>query len=432
MVNFPINQMSSTTAENQPSQPENDPSPWDRRDFMRLLGGSASASSLAPLLSGCSKEDPEQTPSNTSSLPDPLPFAAWKKMREALRRSPDHLTSRCEEIVATKDPQAIFEFVRDHFLTRPDRYRGGSDIDFRDRVNWGLPGVLRSGVGTPREKAELLQSLYTRAGFKARIMEGQMDIGSISLSRLFFNKQRPPFDPDETIAPLEEWKELLQSEDSFLHDDEGQLKAIDFSTLGEATILEEIKSALGSEFQPASPKWSHLLRNTSIVAVNVDGKERFANPHLSDLPFGEHGLKSTPRPAGRQEPMETPEVKVTLSAATTSNPHERFPLVEGSWRAADLVGRQLKINFMSTEEPEVLLRSRLRDLETFIPVLSVQSENLSEDEVRKLSFAGDLITVHGDQISSQDKQILVNQEPVSITTGKPENIKQIARLELAA
>ena len=397
---------------------------WERRDFLRLMTGSIPAAFISPLLTGCAEEDSvaDKSP-GVAPLPE-FPFGAWKKMREAIRKSPDHLGFRAKEVVETKDPEAIFRFVRDNFITRPDRYRGGTDIDFRDRVNWGTPGLLRSGIGTPREKAELLHSLYTQAGFKAQILEGTMDIEAIGLDRLFFKKRLPDFAPDESIAPIKQWKDFRPIS--------AGLKAINFEELGESALLKEIKSALGDNYQPEEPNWPHLLRNTSIVSVEIEGKEIHANPHIVDIPFGEHGLKKPPRIAGQQKPMATPVVKVTLSASTTSKPHERFPLVEGSWKAAELMGRQLRINFMPTEEPANLLRMRLGDLESFIPVLSVQSEGLGEDDVERMSFAGDLINIQGDQIKSEGDQILINNKPVAVSSGNPDNMEKISRMEVEA
>ncbi|MDA7907557.1 hypothetical protein N9B19_01600 [Akkermansiaceae bacterium] len=359
-------------------------------------------------------------------LPENLPFGAWKKMREAIRQSPDHLEFRAGDVAQSKNPEAIFKFVRDNFITRPDRYRGGSDIHFRDRVNWGTPGLLRSGIGTPREKAELLQSLFTQADFKARILEGEMDIEAIGFERLFFKHQAPKFAPQEAIAPIGEWKSLLPNPDL------PQFQPIDFEALGESSLITEIKNAVGDKLAAPAPDWPHFLRNTSIVSVEIEGKEQHANPHILDLPFGEHGLKIPPRIASQQKPIATPEVKVKLSASTTSKPHDRFPLVDGSWKAADLVGRQLKINFMPTEEAPEVLRMRLGDLKSFIPVLSVQAGNLDEEEVKKMSFAGDLITIRGDQIKSEIDQILINNKPIAINNGSPENIEKVSTLEVEA
>jgi hypothetical protein len=48
-------------------------------------------------------------------------WTAWERARMALRTSPDHLLARADDVVKTKDPVKIFEFVRDQM--RPTHRR---------------------------------------------------------------------------------------------------------------------------------------------------------------------------------------------------------------------------------------------------------------------------------------------------------------------
>src|SRR5262245_7970558 len=41
-------------------------------------------------------------------------FRAWSQMRDAVRQSPDHLSAAADRVVATADPEKIFQFVRDN------------------------------------------------------------------------------------------------------------------------------------------------------------------------------------------------------------------------------------------------------------------------------------------------------------------------------
>src|SRR5690349_855975 len=81
-------------------------------------------------------------------------FEAWREAREALQASPDHLPARANALIEAGDPEAIFEFVRDHIATYPSSAGGFQNAP--DAIRWGVRGTLRGGAGSPREKAELL------------------------------------------------------------------------------------------------------------------------------------------------------------------------------------------------------------------------------------------------------------------------------------
>ena len=97
-------------------------------------------------------------------------WTAWQQIQTALRASPDHLPAQADAVVATKDPAQIFAFVRDKIATYPPA--ADSMYQAAAQMRWGVKGTLRGGAGTPREKAELLVSLYEKAGFEAEVVAG--------------------------------------------------------------------------------------------------------------------------------------------------------------------------------------------------------------------------------------------------------------------
>jgi len=116
---------------------------------------------------GCSSED---SPKNGAAPPGGASqFEHWQALRDALAQSPDHLRARADALVAAKDPKLIFEFVRDSIATVPPI---GQAESLETAVRFGADNALRSGSGTPRERAELLVSLLDRAGFKASVVKG--------------------------------------------------------------------------------------------------------------------------------------------------------------------------------------------------------------------------------------------------------------------
>ena len=228
----------------QSNQPETSAQPWNRRRCLKLFGTALPASFG---LSGCSDDsstDVGRPQPESPSLPADLPLAVWNAMREAVQASPDHLAQRAREVAQSKDPEQIHAFVRDNFLTRPNRLRGLS-VDFRDQVAWGVSGLLRSGVGTAREKAELLKALYEEAGYSARLLTGEIDTQVIGVTKLSTGQAVPEFAPDEEAAPLEEWLSLVSKSVAEGEASAGTtLEEIDFQSLDEDSIRTQLTNAL--------------------------------------------------------------------------------------------------------------------------------------------------------------------------------------------
>ena len=86
--------------------------------------------------------------------------------RDASRASPDHLSARAAEIVATKDFTRAVRFVRDNVRVAPP---ASSFDDAVSGVRWGADGALRAGLGTQRERADLLAAMLTAMGATATV-----------------------------------------------------------------------------------------------------------------------------------------------------------------------------------------------------------------------------------------------------------------------
>jgi Transglutaminase-like superfamily len=139
-----------------------------RRDLLRMLGALGVTSIAGLSLEACTKTSPECTKPNSSP---PLPITSpptLAQLRTLIRSSPDHLQARAEEIVATRNPKCIAEFVRDHIAVLPG-FQANDDGVFTSR--WGIEGTVRAGAGTLRDRAELMMALLGAAGIPAKVRQ---------------------------------------------------------------------------------------------------------------------------------------------------------------------------------------------------------------------------------------------------------------------
>src|SRR5262249_45184471 len=72
------------------------------------------------------------------------PFDAWRALGDATDASPDNYPAQAKKLIAGKDAEAIFKFVRDNIRTIPTPNYAVSG------QRWGFRGALRGGAGTPR------------------------------------------------------------------------------------------------------------------------------------------------------------------------------------------------------------------------------------------------------------------------------------------
>lgn len=144
-----------------------------RRRFLGALTAIAGAS-LLPGLSACGTDQP--APATASPMPvgpTPAPtatpitsnpaYAALRELQAVLRASPEHLRQRAEEIAATRDLDAIAEFVRTEIAVLPS-------APGRDPLTdspFGARGTLRAAAGTLRDRIEVAAWMLERAGIAA-------------------------------------------------------------------------------------------------------------------------------------------------------------------------------------------------------------------------------------------------------------------------
>jgi hypothetical protein len=344
-------------------------------------------------------------------------WSAWEQIRTAMRTSPDHLPARADEAVASKDPVKIFELVRDKIATYPPESEGFTNIV--PNMRWGTRGTLRGGAGTPREKAELLVELYARAGFDAEVVHGAPDPAKLDGKKVLWRVIDRPFAPVYTPAEAEAWNLALG------HPTPAPRTAID-ATGSRAAALAT--SLLGQLPNTLSSTFDFTMNDMPLVRVQVNGEWKYANPIAPGAAFGDPVTSADPTPTGN--PYPTQEVRVTLEAARADDPYTRFTLVEGSFDAADVVGRRIQVGFAPPVAIETLAGMRVQDVETLVPVLNVIGPDMTKADKDRLATVGDMFSLGGDRYEDDGSGgLIVNGEPVAAGVTDPAVIARVTTVK---
>lgn len=386
-----------------------------------------------------------------------LPFSVWEEMRAGLRDSPDHLPGTAEDLVAEGDPEALFRFVRDEVATQPPAPFETNSSPFTTGVNGGPRAALRSGMGTPREKAELLARLLDRAGYEAEVLQYERALAESQLRELFFGAVTHEFDPGFDQEQLTEWRRRLgvangEGEESLAEsledtDEDGggesggadgsEPAGIDPDGEDSAALGERIRGALSGgsaegfdwsvpdrvpvvRFWPspeedettddggtesptdgATPTETPTPTPTPTPAETTtgtpapdEGEVRYADLFHPDESFG--SLRS-PDAVGPAPETDVSRVIVTLEAAFSDAPTERRELVTAGYDATDLAGRQLLVDTLPGISPFDYPTVRHSDVNRFIPALTVQDPHAEGETLESLSLHGDPFSVTGDR-----------------------------------
>ncbi len=328
----------------------------NRREFIQLL----IASLAMPWLPGCGLAPApvdEEAQSKVATT-----FDVLRDLVARLRRSPDHLPGQRDRLVAARDWRAIHAFVRDQIETWPTGAEGFMGDNVRS-VRWGSRVTLRGGAGTPREKADLLVSALTEAGFSARVMQANLHYDADAVTRILQPRLRE-FAPPVDAETLVHWRKILGRAGASQRPpllDPGE-RALDTLL---ARVQAAIKDAPGawSTAPGFDPRW-----RTGLAVVVVDTPEgRFllnpVDPAAAPTTEGIEALRSAGVPVGLLE------VEVSLEAATADDPRKRHVLVAGQWAADQVAGRTLVVATPPTVAPADWGSTRLDDIQTYLPVL---------------------------------------------------------------
>lgn len=404
-----------------------------RRAFLKgsaattlIACGGSDESTVSPPVEDAS-DGPDVLPEvGADSGPEPdagteldVPFGVWKEIRAALRTSPDHLVAQAERLVSEGNPEAIFAFVRDRFLTLPD---GPNSLGGLTKRLWGIRGTMRSGTGTLRDKAELLVELYHRAGFTAEVMEVRTPNDPAFVDRVLMRAVDRPFAPEVEASTLSGWRESLgltepPEPSEVIDDDHASAAALAGALLG---VIPDAQTTV--PFNKSKPGYM------PVVAVEVGGQVRFANVADPEAVFGEAGGEGDPR--STDPAADFPQVTLRLSMVTTASPKTPIEIATATYSVDELVGRQVSIAMVPPEDARTLVQMRFGDVRTFLPVLSLQGPDMTKEEREARVVASKAITLAGEVLELEGDDITYQGVPIDTGPADAALIASVASLEV--
>lgn len=407
---------------------------FDRRSFLRL-GGAFTAATIAASCFPTATVQPSGSPSPTprpTVTPSPLPsvdlssdapFGLWQALRNAVRSSPDHLTAEADRVVATRDAKAIFEFVRDKIaIYPPDTRAFAKGAEYA--VRWGSRGVLRGGAGTPRERADLLAELYTRAGFSAKVVAGSSALTRDQVRAALLRSIERDFLPGLSAATLAAWRRQSGLE----------------PTPAPSTITSDVLARQADAI--ARPLLSQLPTAVTLpaafdptpgqmpfVEVAVDGETRAADPFLPDARFGTSYVTDR---ASEPVKVGTPSVHLELAVTTSAEPTKPRTILAADWNADQLVGRQVVLGFAPAGQALSALVTAPRDMHVFTPTAMVQAVDSPTGFIKELMVAGTALTAAGEAIvAGSDGSLQLDGRPLLSGPADPNAAARVAHLALS-
>lgn len=396
-----------------------------RRDMVKALGLLLGSSAIGCSKGGSAGADAGPAPGADAGMSSVEVWGAWESLRQGLRSSPDHLVAAAERAVATRDPQAILDFVTSQIADVLS-----FDESPSDSLRWGARGALRGGAGTPRDKAELLAELYRRAGFTTRMFRG-----TVVEERFADRFQRPVA---RTFAPALTPEQLARI-NAVLGVPPGATgpTVVDADDVEAEALVQRLLAALDDPGLEAAPVPGGAgsgpnLRTLPIVEVTTASGRSWANPFVTSPVFGEAYTEAAPEPLG--EPTPAPRLRARVEAVTNRQNLADPPitLVDGAFALDELVGRQLSIGFSPAVSLPDLAGTRLDEVNAWAPFLSVVGPEVDAETTARLTIAETVITRDVRSITrGDDGEVRVDRRVVPSGAPTPSLLARVDRLELS-
>lgn len=378
-----------------------------RREFIEQMSLLGLASMLPLSFFSCGK-DTADIDYQGSGL---APYKVWEEMLMAIKTSPDYLEGRMKTLIDSKNPKEMLAFVRDEIHLIPpvsDSLRNMDKI-----MVYGIEGVLRSGFATPREKAELLSQMLNKAGIEAEVVYEQTNFEEEEIRNLFFKPFEQKFEPLVNQKILDRWKEELRATPN-----KEQNFQIDASERESKDLANHLFTFLPKEQLKRVHKFNFNWDNKRTPCVKLKKELENNYAHLFDpsVPFG--SLKEGEQTTKSADAAIFTDKKVDISLSVSKGDIEEIEIVKGEWPVQELAGNQLVLKFDSGLNLFQQVTTSIGSLQTFTPLLALQSFSMEREKMAANSYTGKTISLHGDVIDTEKEKILVNGMPLSINPNK--------------
>lgn len=367
-----------------------------RREFIQQMALCYIAAQLPLTFFGCKSEDDGFVGSGKP------PYKVWEEMLMALKTSPDHLEGRMDILIDSKDPEAMFNFVRDEIYLMPPKR--ASMTGMGRIMRYGIKGVLRSGFATPREKAELLHKMYTDAGIKSKIVYERTDIKPESVPAFFFRPKDRKLEPKVNQKMIDRWKKELKTDVN-----ETKLVQIDDDEKESQKLADQLWNLLPEKDQLKPFKFDFRWDNYRTPSLAFTSGQDTKYAHLFDptVPFGD--LRDGGTTTDAEENQYTDEkVEITLTTREGINSKDDIELLSGSWFLHELAGNQLSLVFSNGLSLDQMLVTPIGNLRLFTPTMSFQSFDEDLDYMAQRSFIGKPFTLEADIIDLESDHPKLN------------------------
>lgn len=391
-----------------------------RRDFFIKIALATVATTLPPFIfSSCENKVAYQG----SGL---APFKVWEEILQALKTSPDFLPQRVKNLTASKDPEVIYNFVKNEITLMPTSTNAISYNDLGYGYKWGIEGVLRCGMATPREKAELLSQMYNKAGISAKVVYERTDIKANEVPAFFYRPIDRIFNPDISNSQFKRWeKEMGGSSTASNQKELIKDYSVDANILG-----DKIKETLPNieEFgDKYNFKWDN--RATPTVEFMYNDKTRYAHLFDPNTLFGEkHNSLEGQILEAKPIKENTEKVSLKITYRNTIDHTIVRDLIQGEWNATDLIGKQIQLSFLHGLSLEEQIVTSIGNLRVFTPALALQAIDKNLEYIQDRSFLADPITIDGKIIPlSKEKTCGANGNEI-LSKPHPQLQKEVQKL----
>ncbi|NCQ13280.1 MAG: hypothetical protein COZ17_04020 [Flavobacteriaceae bacterium CG_4_10_14_3_um_filter_33_47] len=405
----------------QPTKKQSDTaSSNSRREFMQQIALCYMAANIPLSFLGCQSDD------NMFVGSGKVPYKIWEEMLMALQTCPDYLEGRMKSLVASKDAQAMFNFVRDEIYLMPANSKSIGYIG--TQFKWGIKGALRYGMATPREKAELLHQMFAEAGIPSKVVFERTNIQPEEAMTFFLRPIQRKFNLELSKKQWKQWKKELQIDNNedykipVLDSDFKKTNAL-ANQLWELIPNKETLNKSDFDF-----RWDNY--RTPTVEFQIDGVTKYAHLFDANIPFGELKNKGN---ISEANPIKLNEetVEIRLSYREAIHPDKEIELISGSWKSTDLIGNQIHFACLNGLDLEQSAMTPIGNLRIFTPTLAFQDFDATLETMEKRSFIADPITLEGEKLILATNNETSNA-PVVLNPTNPELLKTVNQLAIKA